>query len=392
MNPQPAELKLKCSHCQTLVNVDKSGGLQSSNPVFKNFSCPVSHCKKQTYTVKCVCKNIITAQSSFFFGQKIFCPACQRLFNIVPCPICKQMNLWNGDYYMGAYINCFQCKGVNFQHVACPVCKEPNFWVTNKSIMSYYKCGLPVTCYVCKNKFQHLMCPHCKEAVYFKNLEYVQGIKQTCPYCSKRFQHVNCPGCGDPTFFKDDNFVFGQNYKCLECKSNFCSSICNKCGSSNSMVNKVIEMNTSFFDCSTCHNKYNLVCCPFCRAPNYPITEKGECGGNPCLYCKKSFKVLHCSLCNRICVCSCGASGKQHTCFYCKKIVIVEIQKGTGTAKTDEGEDKEKFLCKICYDKPVDTIFLKCKHVCACFSCAKSLKKKECPMCRLEGEFEKCFL
>ena len=399
---------IKCSNCLKSVDVEKCGGFQSSNPVFKYFQCNL--CKKSTYTVKCVCKNVVTRQTPFYFGERISCHHCQRAFNIVPCPVCKQMNLWSGDYYMGAYINCFQCKSLTFQHLACPFCQEPNFWITNKALLSYYKCGLPVQCYVCQQKFQHLMCPHCNEAIYFKGSDYLQGIKQTCGKCNKAFQHVNCPGCGDPTYYKENEFLYGKNYKCNECKTNFCLSICDRCGGLNTLCNKITEVNASNFECGTCKNKYNLLCCPLCKGPNYPITEKGKCSNNLCLYCKNVFKVFDCHNCNHISCCSCGTvmnDISKHKCGYCKFEIDNKDNNNTkvkqqnkpnamltssmkGATRIGE-DDKDKFICKICYDKPVDTVFLNCGHVCACFSCASALKKKECPICRVEGDYKKCF-
>lgn len=395
---------MKCVNCQKQVDTDKVGGLQFSNPVFKYFTC--NFCQKPTFTVKCVCKSIVSRSTAFYFGEKIACGSCKRNFNIVPCPVCKQMNLWNGDYYMGAYINCFQCKALTFQHLACPFCQEPNFWITNKSIMSYYKCGLPVSCYVCKQKFQHLMCPNCKEAIYFKNSDYVQGIKQICSKCTKPFQHVNCPGCGDPSFYKENDFIFGKNYKCGECKTNFCLSICCQCGGVNHMVNRIAEVNVSCFECTTCKVKYNVLCCPYCKGPNYPMTEKGKCGNNLCLYCNKVFKVNDCAVCNHVSICGCSP-GVKHKCGFCKtettnnndadnkipahktpNLLNSSSMKGSSLGAT---EDKEKFICKVCYDKPIDTIFINCGHVCACFACASALKKKECPMCRVVGAYKKCF-
>ena len=387
---------LDCSNCHKKIDVDRSGGFICKNPVFKHFLCHLCH--KPTYLVKCVCKSLVLRATPFYFGEKISCSSCTRAFNIVPCPSCKQTNLWNGDYFMGAYINCFQCKALTFQHLACPFCQEPNFWVTNKLNLSYYKCGLPVQCYVCKQKFQHLMCPHCKEAIYYKKLEYMQGIKQTCGKCEKSFQHVNCPGCGDPNFFKENDFIYGKNYKCGECKSNFCLSICDRCGGSNTMVNKITEINCSSFECATCKNKYNLLCCPYCKGPNYPRSDKGKCTSTLCLYCKKVFKVIDCMNCNHISLCSCEGKSK-HKCGFCRneselKESSNKISKllASSTAKAISiEEDKEKFICKVCYDKPVDTIFINCGHVCVCFSCATALKKKECPMCRVEGNYKKCF-
>lgn len=39
-------------------------------------------------------------------------------------------------------------------------------------------------------------------------------------------------------------------------------------------------------------------------------------------------------------------------------------------------------LCKICYDSPIDTIFLPCMHIIVCEKCASQIKK--CPVCNID--------
>lgn len=45
---------------------------------------------------------------------------------------------------------------------------------------------------------------------------------------------------------------------------------------------------------------------------------------------------------------------------------------------SDDGDDDDK-ICKLCYSKPYDTVFIPCGHVVACGKCASSTTK--CPMC-----------
>ncbi|CAC5384304.1 PABPC [Mytilus coruscus] len=42
----------------------------------------------------------------------------------------------------------------------------------------------------------------------------------------------------------------------------------------------------------------------------------------------------------------------------------------------------DKYLCKICFDNPVEVTFLPCMHVCCCKNCSDKLKVKQCPICR----------
>ena len=53
------------------------------------------------------------------------------------------------------------------------------------------------------------------------------------------------------------------------------------------------------------------------------------------------------------------------------------------TTEEDEPPRKKQRAddeCKICFDKDIDSVFVPCGHVLACFSCAISVKK--CPICK----------
>ena len=47
----------------------------------------------------------------------------------------------------------------------------------------------------------------------------------------------------------------------------------------------------------------------------------------------------------------------------------------------DENKDKDKDLCKICYDRPIDCVLLNCGHLAVCLTCSAQIGKT-CPMCR----------
>ena len=46
--------------------------------------------------------------------------------------------------------------------------------------------------------------------------------------------------------------------------------------------------------------------------------------------------------------------------------------------------DNDSITCIICFDKPKDTLFLDCKHLCACNDCALLIIKSNpvCPLCK----------
>lgn len=50
---------------------------------------------------------------------------------------------------------------------------------------------------------------------------------------------------------------------------------------------------------------------------------------------------------------------------------------------TEENETlRQTTTCKICLDKPVDTVFLPCRHLICCEECADRVK--QCPFCRTQ--------
>ena len=58
--------------------------------------------------------------------------------------------------------------------------------------------------------------------------------------------------------------------------------------------------------------------------------------------------------------------------------IKVEVEE-TGTSETI-GMPKDENLCKICWDQPVNCVFLECSHMVTCIDCGKLIH--ECPVCR----------
>ena len=55
---------------------------------------------------------------------------------------------------------------------------------------------------------------------------------------------------------------------------------------------------------------------------------------------------------------------------------LVSAEEDEPPSKKQRADDE----CKICFDKDIDSVFVPCGHVLACFSCAISVKK--CPICK----------
>ncbi|CAF0863133.1 unnamed protein product [Didymodactylos carnosus] len=45
-------------------------------------------------------------------------------------------------------------------------------------------------------------------------------------------------------------------------------------------------------------------------------------------------------------------------------------------------EESDSDMCKICWEKQIDCVFIECGHLIACTSCGNDFYMKECPMCR----------
>eukprot|EP01111_Echinosteliopsis_oligospora_P009626 TRINITY_DN2855_c0_g1_i2.p1 TRINITY_DN2855_c0_g1~~TRINITY_DN2855_c0_g1_i2.p1 ORF type:complete len:400 (+),score=131.18 TRINITY_DN2855_c0_g1_i2:125-1324(+) len=59
---------------------------------------------------------------------------------------------------------------------------------------------------------------------------------------------------------------------------------------------------------------------------------------------------------------------------------LIPVEKPPPAAAVVEEEDDLEGKCKICYDRPIDTVILRCGHLAICLRCSKQLK--DCPICR----------
>ncbi|CAC5396801.1 unnamed protein product [Mytilus coruscus] len=65
--------------------------------------------------------------------------------------------------------------------------------------------------------------------------------------------------------------------------------------------------------------------------------------------------------------------------------ITLEINENMSVGKDNQKSGNnmdDKYLCKICFDNPVEVTFLPCMHVCCCKNCSDKLKVKQCPICR----------
>eukprot|EP00828_Plagiopyla_frontata_P019025 TRINITY_DN2432_c0_g1_i1.p1 TRINITY_DN2432_c0_g1~~TRINITY_DN2432_c0_g1_i1.p1 ORF type:complete len:402 (-),score=59.19 TRINITY_DN2432_c0_g1_i1:95-1300(-) len=394
--------QLYCLKCKAKLGTPPA----KSSPIDILFqkSCP--KCSSITYFMECFCGGICNSENPLYFGARGFCNKCKKHVQMVPCPKCKQLNVWTGNYSMGAFVNCYFCKGeCTFQQVACPTCQESNFWFVNTQANQFYKYGLKVDCYKCTQSFMQLNCPHCMESMFFRNYDYTQGMKQTCETCTKSFQHFNCPACGFSHFFKDSDFEYGKNYECQYCHGWIMVSLCRGCGEVNMKLQKDPHLNTPLFNCSKCKINYNVFQCDQCNQCTYfEGFQPAKCLEQKCPQCQNIFNIFHCPNCKNFRYCECKAK-EFHQCPICKfqclkkpenliqfeKLEIKKISQGkpeiTKTISIDD-----QFKCKICMFNKLDTIFEKCGHACICSECAKDLKKEQCPICRTPGPYKKIFI
>jgi len=119
-----------------------------------------------------------------------------------------------------------------------------------------------------------------------------------------------------------------KNSNSQPCQINFCLTVCNKCGKLNNIVDRMKEIDVpSYFECNNCENKYQLLCCPFCKNP---FNDKGKCSNNNCL-CKNETKDSNVNDKNK------------------KK--DDNMNNNHNKAKKGEDKDKERYICKVCFDR-----------------------------------------
>lgn len=358
-----------------------------SGTPFNYFNCLL--CKKTTHQLKCPCGEEILSLDPPFFGKKMFCKKCEKSLNIVPCPKCKQINMWKGDYSMGSSVTCLTCKNV-FQHVACTFCSESNFWNVDFQKNYFYKSGVIVQCYKCLKSFQHVTCPCCVSPVYFKECNLLPGKAFICDKCKTPLVHVRCRGCSFNEFFKkEDNFMFGKVYSCKKCKFLYTIFPCLTCNKTLNIPlseekNNILKFLCPSKDCT----EFYLYQCKFCLFFSYSVLSKSlECTKDRCKSCKRINSIYFCTICKNLNFCECSINhDSKHECTKCysKKEV----------ANSNDLDSKDG-LCIIDFTRKIDTVFIPCGHACYCNFCFVKLQaegKDKCPMCNEKRECIKLFL
>ena len=93
-------------------------------------------------------------------------------------------------------------------------------------------------------------------------------------------------------------------------------------------------------------------------------------------------KFIHCPLCDKNTLLSKDdSSSEDEESLSYEKYVLKDYENDLALAIKLSLDMKKK--CKICFDKEIDSIFLKCGHMYCCYRCAKNCKGK-CPICRSE--------
>ena len=379
---------LNCPCCE-IINTPKP-----STKIFKDFIC--KSCKNTYYYLECTCNYKIISKIPFFYGEKINCSVCKKTLNLVPCPMCKEINMWEGDYSMGSLINCCSCK-VQFQHVACPFCLEPNFWISiNKNV---YKIGVIVQCCKCDNHFQQVVCPECFQPCYFYDCDYKDGMSFNCDSCKKTAYHITCPQCDTQKYFKKDveEFYYGKIYHCEKCYFCYSISLCCNCFKLNKITidqakktDLVIDFKCKNTDCDL--SEYKVFFCEACKKLNYISgLEKEKCSDLVCIYCKKTRKIFNCKKCLSLELCSCSKTPKFHKCNSCevdgpksKEILQKNIKHNSKKELLENG------FCIIDYVNKINCAFFPCGHACICYDCYLEMSKRNVEKCPLCNEKRSC--
>ena len=346
-------------------------------------------CKKTIYQFKCSCGNDIFSLDPFFFGKKIFCKKCDKNLNIVPCPKCKQINMWNGNYSMGSSVTCLACKN-NFQHVACPFCSESNFWNVDYTKNYFYKPGVSVQCYKCLKSFQHITCPCCISPIYFKENNLWPGKAFPCEKCKTDLVHVRCRKCSFNEFFKrEDNFIFGKNYSCKNCKAFYTIFPCLTCKKASNILLSENQSNILKFSCSSkaCQEFYLYQCKRCSLFSDYRPNFSG-CTKEICKLCEKANPIYFCTKCKKENFCECSINNdSKHGCSLCQ----IEVK----NSKVFDSSSSVEGFCIFDLTRKIDTVFVPCGHACYCNICYRKLQaqgKDKCPYCNEKKECIKLFL
>lgn len=63
-----------------------------------------------------------------------------------------------------------------------------------------------------------------------------------------------------------------------------------------------------------------------------------------------------------------------------KQRLLAEIERLKTQQQPQKPPDEDN-RCRVCYEKPIDCVLVKCGHLCVCHGCSQQLQT--CPFCRL---------
>lgn len=309
----------------------------------------------------------------YYDSMKITCPYddCQKIFNRIVCPICTEINIIEGAYYiMGHKLKCTKCSNY-FGKILCPKCLK-----NNPLSKSFFKTGEIMCSYTsCSKKSLIINCIHCRRMNIFdtndksfneiKDKFPIPGRQIICSYkdCGQKFNEVYCPSCNELNPFPKGNFSFGKVYKCLYsfCNKNFQFIVCPVCFT----YSRTLDLQEGKkYICNNCNTSLANWQCPFCENT---IMDKNS-------YFKFG-EMVRCP--------SCFSEYSFCRCYQCQKLIFSEKnQYILGLAAR----------CKTCEIYSVNVICPNCNTSISILERVDDLKDKEkikCGNCEKEFEYKK---
>ena len=293
----------------------------------------------------------------YYDSMQIICPyqECKKKFNRIICPVCSEINIIEGGYYlMGSKLKCNGCKNF-FGKILCPKCLK-----INPLTKSFFKSGTIICSYTaCGQKSEIINCIHCRKMNIFNGKPPIPGQQIKCGYCEKLFNEVYCPACNKLNPFPKGNFLFGKAYKCLYtyCEKTFQFFVCANCRT----FSRTLETHEGKqYICNNCKTLLSNWGCPFCNQiimDQNSSLKYGQQVRCPNEQCKKKYSFCRCFECKKLIFSKENQNilGLSVICNSCEKI-SVNIVCPNSKCKTkisildriNDMDEGEKVKCENC--------------------------------------------